>query len=67
MCVCIHILGGFPKLGGPFSGGPHNKDYSVLGSIWGFSYIGKISYAYVYDTHFLFLYRCVYMGLSRLV
>ena len=33
--------GGFPKLGAPFLGGPCNKDYSILGSIWGSPYFGK--------------------------
>ena len=28
------LYGGFPKLGYPFWG-PHNKDYSILGSIFG--------------------------------
>ena len=27
-------FGGFPKLGVPFSGDPHNKDYSTWGSIF---------------------------------
>ena len=26
---------GFPKIGAYFFGGPHNKDYSILGSILG--------------------------------
>ena len=34
-------FGGFPKLGVPF-GGPHNKDYSILGSILGSPYLGKL-------------------------
>ena len=33
--------GCFPKLGALF-GGPQNKDYSILGSILGFPYLGKI-------------------------
>ena len=33
---------GFPKLGVPFLGGPHNKDYSILGSILGSPYFGKL-------------------------
>ena len=28
-------FGGFPKLGVPFLGDPHNKDYSTWGSILG--------------------------------
>ena len=34
-------MGGFLKLGYHF-GGPHDKDYSILGSILGFSYFGKL-------------------------
>ena len=33
--------GGFLKLGVPFWG-PHNKDYSILGSILGSAYLGKL-------------------------
>ena len=33
--------GGFPKLGYHF-GGPHNKDHSILGSILGSPYFGKL-------------------------
>ena len=33
--------GGFPKLGVPFLG-PHNKDYSILGSILGSPHFGKL-------------------------
>ena len=32
---------GFPKLGVLF-GGPHNKDYSILGSRLGSAYFGKL-------------------------
>ena len=32
---------GFPKLGIPFRG-PQNKDYSILGSILGSPYLGKL-------------------------
>ena len=36
----LEILhGGFPELG--ILGGPNNKDYSILGSILGFPYVGK--------------------------
>ena len=37
----ICISGGFPVLGLPFLG-PHNKDYSILGSILGSPYLGKL-------------------------
>ena len=29
---------------GTFFGGPHNKDYSILGSILGFPYFGKLPF-----------------------
>ena len=34
---------GFPKLGVPFRG-PKNKDYSILGSILGSPYFGKLPF-----------------------
>ena len=37
----INLNGSFPKLGVPFWG-PYNKDYSILGSILGSSYLGKL-------------------------
>ena len=37
------LYGGLPKLGVPF-GGPHNKDYSILESILGSPYSGKLPY-----------------------
>ena len=38
------LIWGFPKIRGSFFGGPNNKDYSILGSILGFHYFGKLSY-----------------------
>ena len=35
---------GFPKIRGTLFGGPHNKDYSILGSILGSPYFGKLPY-----------------------
>ena len=35
---------GFLKLEVPFLGGPYNKDYSILGSILGSPYLGKLPY-----------------------
>ena len=35
---------GFPNLGVPFFGGPHIRDPSILGSILGFPYFGKLPY-----------------------
>ena len=33
---------GFPKIRVTFLGGPHNKDYSILGSILGPPYLRKL-------------------------
>ena len=33
---------GFPKIKGYHFRGPHNKDYSILGSIFGFPYLEKL-------------------------
>ena len=38
---CPYIWG-FPKIRGYFFGGPHNKCYSILGSILGSPYLGKL-------------------------
>ena len=37
----VERTGGFPKLGTPFRG-PDNKGYSILGSILGSPYLGKL-------------------------
>ena len=37
----MRYMGGFLKLGVPFAG-PYNKDYSILGSILGSPYFGKL-------------------------
>ena len=34
----------FPKIRGTLLRGPHNKDYSILGSILGSPYFGKLPY-----------------------
>ena len=39
---------GFPKISGTLFGGPHNKDYSILGSILGSPYFGKLPYRTCY-------------------
>ena len=39
----MRLYRGFPKLGVPYWG-PHNKDYSILGSILGSPYFGKLPY-----------------------
>ena len=33
---------GFPKISGTLLGGPHNKDYRILGFILGYPYFGKL-------------------------
>ena len=37
-----HVGWEFPKIRGTFLGGPHNKDYNILGSILGPPYFGKL-------------------------
>ena len=34
----------FPKIRGTFLGGLYNKDYSILGSLFGSPYFGKLPY-----------------------
>ena len=38
----LKLPGSFPKLGVPFWGGPHIKDYSILGSILGYPNFAKV-------------------------
>ena len=55
------IHGSFPKLGYLF-GGPHNKDYSMLGPILGSLYFGKLPH--VYYAHMcihIYIYIYIYM------
>ena len=40
----IALIWEFPKIRGSNLGGPHNKDYSILGSILGSPYFGKLPY-----------------------
>ena len=40
-CLRFRVLG-FPKIRGTFFGGPHDKDYSILGSILGSPCFGKL-------------------------
>ena len=42
----IHVadIWGFPKTKGYHFEGPKNKDYSILGSILGSPYLGKLPY-----------------------
>ena len=45
----------FPKIRGTFSEGPYNKDYSILGSILGSPYSGKLPYIWtkpIFYKHF---------------
>ena len=41
--VAQRVYGGLPKLGVPYWG-PHNQDFSILGSILGSPYLGKLPY-----------------------
>ena len=50
--IYIYIYGGFPKLGVPFSKGPNNEDYSILGSVLGSPYFGKLPYIHVQCTSY---------------
>ena len=38
----VGLIWGFPKIRGTLSGGPYNKDYSILGSILGSPHFGKL-------------------------
>ena len=38
----MHSKWGFPRIRGTFFGGPHNKEYSIWGSILGSPYFGKV-------------------------
>ena len=51
------IYGVFPKLGVPF-GGPHNKDYGILGSILGSPYFGKLPYICIYIYIYMYGLNC---------
>ena len=60
--------GVFPKLGVPF-GGPHNKDYGILGSILGSPYFGKLPYMFIYiyvRVILLYATRCFIAWVTRL-
>ena len=38
----MHGMWGFPKIRGYLFGDPHNKDYTILRSILGSPYVGKL-------------------------
>ena len=40
----LTLTWGFPNIMGTLFGGPHNKDFSILGSILGYPYFGKLPY-----------------------
>ena len=44
-CAGSHRVRGFPKLGAQFWGCPHEKDYSILGSILGSPIWGNLGVA----------------------
>ena len=39
---------GFPKIKGTLFACPYNKDYSILGSILGSPYFGRLPYMYIH-------------------
>ena len=41
-CCEDGFIWGFPEIRGTLFGGPHNKDYSILGSILGSPNFGKL-------------------------
>ena len=55
-------ISGFPKIRGTFFGGPHNKDYSILGSLLGSPYFGKLPYiserSHRHSLYTLYRYLC---------
>ena len=42
-----------PKIRGTIFGDPHNKDYSILGSILGSPYLGKLPYTWLPRVRYL--------------
>ena len=45
----------FPKIRGTIFGGPYNKDYNILGSVFGSPYLGKLPYdLFFFTSHALF-------------
>ena len=55
---------GFPKLGVPFFGGPHNKDSSILGSILRSPSLGKLPHPNLIQSCFFFPVHIARSGLS---
>ena len=56
------VIWGFPKIRGTLFGGPHNKDYSILGSILGSPYFGKLPYELYSKLLKGHIYGSYYMG-----
>ena len=50
--TCCPVNGDFPTLGVPFLGVPHNKDCSILVSILGSPYLGKLPSSYLASMKF---------------
>ena len=42
--VSWNVIWGVSKIRGYLFEGPHNKDYSTLGSVLGFPYLGKVPF-----------------------
>ena len=43
------MICGFPKIRGTLIGGPHNKDYSILGSILGSPDFGNVPFCFILE------------------
>ena len=46
--VAVKEFWWIPKIRGTFFGGPYSKDYSILGSILGSPYLGKLPFKISY-------------------
>ena len=59
---CDTLIWGFPKIRGTIFGSPHNKDYSILGSILGSPYFGKLPYGFHTRSWYSFLFLSMLMS-----
>ena len=58
LCLCRGLYGlGFPQNSGYHFGGPYTKDYSILESILGSPYFGKLPFGSGYILGFEFICR----------
>ena len=60
------MVWGFPKIRGTFLEGPNNKDYSILGSILGSPYFGKLPFLHEFGDQpvLCFIVSCVVFRFS---